>query len=393
MFTPPLQDIRALISNDPSCIMNWNQTDEVCKQALKCEPKCLAFIREQTEELVLFTAYWSYSHYTSFNIFSYLHTINDDLTMKILKVFPQAIEFIENQTEEQCWIAISNNKYLFKYIKNKTDDMCYYCLQQYPHLIQHIENPSIELQKIALAQSVQVYPLIKNPDNSITQLMLIMYPCEGLVYIEQTDEIVRKSLKINPSAIQYANKSLLTYDMCLNVVERNSKYFKEIPIEHHSEEMYLIAVKMVSNIKYMINPSTTVIRKALSIDKEETLKYYDGYISGYKPKICVKDIKKSDEIGEEFSLEMYPNRIDPITGEGLMKGCLYGFLPLFIFDNSKEINVENSRMELVGKYEDIRDFIKNGKNGSTGIDVFAPYSTNKARNYLVPIGSIIWIEY
>lgn len=49
LFTPPINCIKALIRNDPSVIIGWNQTPEICEEALKWEPRCLPFIREQTK--------------------------------------------------------------------------------------------------------------------------------------------------------------------------------------------------------------------------------------------------------------------------------------------------------------------------------------------------------
>lgn len=59
LFTPPLNAIRQFICNDPACILEWNQTLEVCKEAVRCEPKCFPFIREHSKELLDFILpYW-----------------------------------------------------------------------------------------------------------------------------------------------------------------------------------------------------------------------------------------------------------------------------------------------------------------------------------------------
>ncbi len=60
-FTPPIGAIRQFIQNDPTCILDWNQTLEVCKEAVRCEPKCFPFIREHSQELVEYVlSYYPY---------------------------------------------------------------------------------------------------------------------------------------------------------------------------------------------------------------------------------------------------------------------------------------------------------------------------------------------
>ncbi len=390
-FVPPIQDIKQFVQNDPSCIMEWKQTYEICKEALRHNIRCLPFIKEQTEKLILHAAIVSRHLYNDYNFINDIHNPTEELLIKVLKLSPHSIKFIENQTEILCVTATITAIDTFGYIKNPSELLLYKLVNHNPMNIIWMPMASLALQIVAITKNIEAIKIINingELSDELINVFVLLYP-DTCLHVKQDSNIVKKALEINPKNIKYAKPEFLTYEICMNVIRSDNTLFEYIPKELHTQDMCLIAVEYVPNIEFMINPGITIINKALEIDKVETSKWVNIYIPGIKPRYCVKDILKADEMGEEFSLKKYPNRIDPVTGDWLVKGCLYGFIHSSAMIHNFGPNINH--MELVGKYEDLRHFSKTMKFGSNYEYVFAPYCT-------LPIGKVLiheitWIEY
>ena len=80
----------------------------------------LEFVTEQTEELC--------EKAIIQNICSYVFIRDNDIRKKLQKIVIEKdnslFEYIENQTEELCLIAVTNDPYALKFVKKQTKEIC-----------------------------------------------------------------------------------------------------------------------------------------------------------------------------------------------------------------------------------------------------------------------------
>lgn len=182
------------------------QIEELCLKALKSNPWCIKYIKDQTDIYVL--AAISDNPKT----IKYINKTTPDLELLAVKINGTAIKNIQNQTEELCYEAIKSNPKALKYIKDPTDLMCreviktnplyiqYVKIQTYelcalaveldPFAIEHIENPPIEICFTAISKDYKTMKYIKKQTQAFCQFATIVDPrvCEYVSnYIIKSD--------------------------------------------------------------------------------------------------------------------------------------------------------------------------------------------------------------
>jgi ribosomal protein L24E len=103
----------------------------------------LEYIDDQTEELCkLAVQEDGYS-------LKYVKNKTEEICILAIHQNPFSLRFVEEQTEEMCKISVQENGDTLKYVKNKTEEICILAIKQYSRAIKHVENPTEEMYKLA----------------------------------------------------------------------------------------------------------------------------------------------------------------------------------------------------------------------------------------------------
>ncbi len=79
-----------------------NQTDEICKIAVKQEGYTLVYVKNQIDEICKIA----------------------------VKQYGRALEYVKNQTDEICQLAVKEDGLALEYVKNQTDEICQLAVMQ-----------------------------------------------------------------------------------------------------------------------------------------------------------------------------------------------------------------------------------------------------------------------
>jgi hypothetical protein len=124
-----------------------DQTEEICKEAVKQNAHALRYVKDQTEEICKIAVA------QNGNV---LYTIKDQ-TEEICKIAVKqngiALQYVEMQTDELCKIAVAQNGNALRYVNNQTYEMCKIAVAQKGNALQFVKDQSMELCEIAVAQN------------------------------------------------------------------------------------------------------------------------------------------------------------------------------------------------------------------------------------------------
>ena len=105
-------------------LRNEEQTEEICKFAVKQNGGALHYVKEQTEEICkLAVQRNSYA-------LEYVKNQTEELCKLAVQQTGYALEFVKNQTEEICKLAVKKNGGALRYVKEQTEEVCKLAVQQ-----------------------------------------------------------------------------------------------------------------------------------------------------------------------------------------------------------------------------------------------------------------------
>jgi competence CoiA-like predicted nuclease len=154
-------DINEYIKENPTIINFIKKNNyELCKKLLSLNGLLLKYIDMQTDELCIIAIK------NNINAYEYIKNKTYELNKKILNVNGLTIQFIKNIdfNIELLLIAIANNKNAIKYcdISILSHENLKYFLKKDGLLLQYIKEQTEDLCKIALKQNINSYTYIKN---------------------------------------------------------------------------------------------------------------------------------------------------------------------------------------------------------------------------------------
>ncbi len=294
-----------------------NQTEELCIIAIKNNINAYNFVKHKTYEI----------DKSILKIQNNLVINNEiyEILKNILNKNGLLLEFIENQTEELCIIAIKNNINAYTFVKNKTYEINKILLNIDGNMLQYIENQTDELCIIAIKNNINAYTFVKKITYNLYKSILIEHNIlstnnikiyelfknilnkNGLLleFIEnQTEELCIIAVKNNIDAYNFIiNK---TYELDKKLLDINFNILKYI--ENQTEELCLIALKNnIDSFKHIKNKTYNLNKNILNIDGN-MLKY----IENQTEELCLialkNDLKsynyiqnKTDEINKIYN--------------------------------------------------------------------------------------------
>ena len=106
-------------------ITKIEQTEEICKLAVKQNGSALRYVGNQTDEICKLA-------------------IQQD---------GYALRYVGNQTDKICKLAVQQNGDALQYVKNQTDDICKLAVQQNGYALQYVKNQTDDICKLAVLQN------------------------------------------------------------------------------------------------------------------------------------------------------------------------------------------------------------------------------------------------
>ena len=161
-----------------------NQSDEICKLAVKHDYRALEYVINQTDEICKLA----------------------------VSNHAYALEFVKDQTDEICKMALSKNGYGLEFIKVQTDELCKLALSKNGRGLQDVINQTYELCKLAVSQNGFALEFVKNQTDELCTLA-VSQTAHALKYVRnQTDEICKLAVSQNPFALEYVK--VKTDELC-----------------------------------------------------------------------------------------------------------------------------------------------------------------------------------
>lgn len=120
-----------------------------------------------------------------------------EFCLEVLTKYPEAIEYVKEQTEELCLIAVHKNQYLYRYVKK----------------------PTKKIQRVVLKTAGKLVKYMDNLSDELIELALSSYG-KAIKYVEQTDHRCWVALRNDEESI--LNITNPTKEMLMYAAKRNS---------------------------------------------------------------------------------------------------------------------------------------------------------------------------
>ena len=167
-----------------------NQTDEICKLAVKHDYRALEYVINQTDEICKIAVS---NHGFALE---FVKDQTDDICKMAVKN-GYGLEFVKVQTDEICKIAVSKNGRALRWVKDQTDELCKLAVSQNGHALEFVKNQTGDICQLAVWQNEYALQYVRN----------------------QTDEMCVRAVSKNPFALEFAK--VQTDELCQLAVSHN----------------------------------------------------------------------------------------------------------------------------------------------------------------------------
>jgi hypothetical protein len=124
-------------------ISSMYKTLIVCQEAVKNDPYALEYVPKEHQTLyIIMLAIEKNGHTIQF-----VENQNESLCLIAIRNNPNALRHVKNQTESICKVALELDILTFEYIKNKTPELCFYAVNKEPRTMACITGNDIQLYK------------------------------------------------------------------------------------------------------------------------------------------------------------------------------------------------------------------------------------------------------
>ena len=168
-----------------------NQSDEICKLAVKHDYRALQYVINQTEDICK-TAISNHAYALEF-----VKDKTDDICKLALSKHGYGLEFVKVQTYELCKLALSKNGRALQYVLLQTDELCKLAVSQNGFALEFVKTQTDELCTLAVSQTAHALKYVRN----------------------QTDEICKLAVSQNPFALEYVK--VQTTELCQLAISHN----------------------------------------------------------------------------------------------------------------------------------------------------------------------------
>lgn len=140
------------------------QTIEICEEAINQNPDALRFVKEQTYDLCKMAVQ------KDGYVLKYVKEQTDDICMTaVQQQVGLVLKYVKNQTDEICRISVQRNGYSLKYVKEQTYDICKIAVQEEENALKYVKDQTDEICKIAIAKNVHTINYVRTINDSISE--------------------------------------------------------------------------------------------------------------------------------------------------------------------------------------------------------------------------------
>lgn len=171
--------------------------------------------------------------------------------------------------KEYCEKMVNCNGKMIKYIKCQTYPICYSALISNKLLFKYIIDQSTNTNKSIIGVSSHEYEKLC--------LDLVMTFDDGLKLIKnQTKNIILSAIEIFPESIIYIDSKLISYELYLDIVNKNGLALQYIPPNYRTNELLMCALmNNCKAIKY-IDTITDEMKDYIIINSPSCIKYLNN---------------------------------------------------------------------------------------------------------------------
>lgn len=177
--------------------------------------------------------------------------VDDEFWINIIPDNGSKLEYVKNQTEELCKLAVQNDGYALEFVKNQTYDICKLAVLDYGRAIIHVKKEflTFELCKLAVANNGHTLEDIKSnaiselfTENELYELCKIAVQHNGLAlyYVDnQTEELCKLAVQQEGLALRFVENK--TAEICRLAVEQNCDavvYVDQLHRDLHFDNYY-----------------------------------------------------------------------------------------------------------------------------------------------------------
>lgn len=138
-------------------ILNFNEiSDDFWINIFRKDPRALQFIKNQTEELCK-EAVKRYGMYLS-----YIDNPTEEVCRLAVKQDGLALQFVKKQTDEICALAVQQTGQALSYVKNQTEGICKLAVAKYGYGLEHVKVQTEEICKLAVSQNSYALKFVNN---------------------------------------------------------------------------------------------------------------------------------------------------------------------------------------------------------------------------------------
>lgn len=179
------------------------QTSKKCFNAIKADYRMYDYVKDKTDAIRLCAA-----NYDAYAYFSGRWNFRTTLDVAFIKRYAHAIKYVENQTEELCYLAIGIDVCALKHVRKQTREICLFAMR-HPHALEYVKDQTYEICLMAIRQEGCALKYVKNQTYELCLMAVKQNGC-ALQYVKnQTLEICFVALYNNHNARQYVNKDIL----------------------------------------------------------------------------------------------------------------------------------------------------------------------------------------
>ena len=207
-----------------------------------------------------------------------------DMCLEAVKLDGDYLDFVPDDhfLDSVIMEALSRSGNALRFIKDPDDKMCFTALNNNPAAIHHIKKPTDAMYLIACKTQPQFYNFIK--DKSI---------------INDQERLI-ELVNANPELLSNINNP--TYEQCLKAVKKSGRLIKDVPKEHHTEELCLIAIQDFPDALSWIDgdKQTDIMCISGVVQKGQVIRY----VKKQNHDVCLAAVE-NDGLALEFVDELY----------------------------------------------------------------------------------------
>jgi hypothetical protein len=248
------------------------QTEKICNLILTYSWKYLEFIENQTFEQCLKAIKENYE------AIKLVKNLSSEICVEAIKKNWRTMEFIPKnfQTLEVCKILFEKDRYLrgLKYIKNQTDEILLEGIKILPSILKSIKNPTYEMYKEAVNSKggigLQFIPINKQTQELC--LLSVKNKPLSLSYVKnKTLEICTIAIENNGDALKFVPEKYFDYELMKKAVNNSLNALEFVPKKYHTFELCLIAIEkkseMIEHVSKNLDSDKLKILYKKSIEK------------------------------------------------------------------------------------------------------------------------------